>query len=382
MNDLQLALIGFGVFLVAAVWGYNFWQERKYRSQAEKMLPAGTSDVLMTGRAEADAGPVAATVVSVEADAVPREPTLDAPELASITAVEAPAAAAPVASDILPAVELPAEWADGRADCLIRIEFVDARPVADLWAEQADWSGRVDKPLQWLGLDEKAGRWRVLNAQDEGFVTQLAAALQLTDRRGAIGTAPLATFIEGIHRLARRFSGLADLPDPAEVLARAAELDAFCAAVDLQLSLHVMPRTGSIGDMVGARLAPVIATAGLQREGERLVAVDESGSESFSLTCQTALGDCAGRIDSLALTGLTFSLDVPRVEDGTAAFARMALLARQCAEALGGQLADAHGKPLADATLEAIRTRIDDLQTKMARMAIPAGSVRALRLFS
>lgn len=382
MNDLQLALIGFGVLLVAAVWGYNFWQERKYRKQAEKLLPPGTTDVLMAGREAADAGQ---DVVAAPAAAVPREPTLAAsPDLAPIAGIEtrAPVAATSFPADALPAAELPAEWADGRADCLIRIEFVDAQPVARLWAEQADWSTQVDKPLQWLGLDEKGGRWRVLHAQDRGLVAQLAVALQLTDRRGAVSSATLSTFIDGIQRLARRFSGLADLPDAVDVQARAAELDAFCAAVDLQLSLHVVPRTGSIGEMVGARLAPVIAAAGLQREGERLVAVDEGGNECFALTGQTAQGNCTGQIETTALTGLTFSLDVPRVEEGAAAFTRMVRLAQQCAEALGGQLADAHGKPLADGTLDAIRGRIDELQTKMARMAIPAGSVRALRLFS
>lgn len=379
MNDLQLALIGFGVLLVAAVWGYNFRQERKYRSQAETMLPPGSTDILMAGRQATDSADAADETVPSE----PREPTLGTepedslPDEAAVF-VSAPAPAAAAA----PVAELPAEWADGRADCLVRIEFVDAQPVAGLWAEQADWSELIDKPLQWLGLDGKSGRWRVLHAEDAGLVTQLAAALQLTDRRGTVGAAALGTFIDGIHRLARRFSGLVDLPDPAKVQARAAELDAFCAVVDLQLSLHVVPRPGSIGGMVGAKLAPVIAAAGLRREGDRLFAADENGNESFALICQTARGDGIDRIDSLVLTGLTFSLDVPRVEDGAVAFARMLQLALQCAGALGGQLADAHGQPLADATVDAIRARIDELQAKMARMAIPAGSVRALRLFS
>lgn len=378
MNDLQLALIGFGVFLVAAVWAYNFWQERKHRRQAEKVLPPGTADVLIAGRAEDGGAPDAAGAKV----AIPREPTIDAPAVFAIATEECSATPPPAAVEFHQSAELPAEWADGRVDCLVRIEFVAAQPVAGLWAEHANWSGQIDKPLQWLGFDEKTGRWRVLHAQDSGTVAQLAAALQLTDRRGAVSPAVLSAFIAGIHRLAHRFSGLADLPDAAEVQARAAELDAFCAAVDLQLSLHVVPRAGSIGKMVGARLAPVIVTAALQREGARLVAVDDSGNEAFSLTCQSALGDSAGRIDALALTSLTFSLDVPRVEEGTAAFTRMVGLARQCAEALGGQLVDTHGQPLAEATLDAIRDRIDELQTKMARMAIPAGSVRALRLFS
>lgn len=376
MNDLQLALIGLGVLLVAAVWGYNYWQERKYRQHAGKILPAGAEDVLMAGRT--------AAAPDAEADAVLREPTFGA---------EPDVDAAPEPADMPEPVDegdapepqvaaLPAEWADGRADCLARIEFVDAVPVAGLWTEKAGWSSQIDKPVQWLGLDEKSNRWRVLRPQDPGAVSQLAAALQLVDRKGMVSATTLAAFLEGIHQLAQRFSGLVELPTPAQVMARAGELDAFCAAVDLQLALHVVPRLGGSDTMSGARLQPVIAAAGLRQEGERLVAVDEGGAEAFALTCQTATGDHAARIEALAMTGLSFSLDVPRVEDGAAAFERMLALARQCADALGGQLADAHGNPLAEATLAAIRVRIEELQVKMARMAIPAGSLRALRLFS
>lgn len=378
MNDLQLALIGLGVLLVAAVWGYNYWQERKYRQHAGKILPAGAEDVLMAGRTAAAPDP------DPEVGAVLREPTFGA---------EPDVDAAPEPADMPEPVDegdapepqvaaLPAEWADGRADCLARIEFVDAVPVAGLWTEKAGWSQQIDKPVQWLGLDEKSNRWRVLRPQDPGAVSQLAAALQLVDRKGMVSATTLAAFLEGIHQLAQRFSGLVELPTPAQVMARAGELDAFCAAVDLQLALHVVPRPGSSDTMSGARLQPVIAAAGLRQEGERLVAVDEGGAEAFALTCQTATGDHAARIEALAMTGLSFSLDVPRVEDGAAAFERMLALARQCADALGGQLADAHGNPLAEATLAAIRVRIEELQVKMARMAIPAGSLRALRLFS
>jgi len=49
---------------------------------------------------------------------------------------------------------------------------------------------------------------------------------------------------------------------------------------------------------------------------------------------------------------------------------------------IGGEGVKAAGKPLPDATLAAIRARIDELQQKMAGLGVPAGSLRALRLFS
>lgn len=376
MSELQIALIGFGALLVTGVWGYNLWQERKHRRRAEAMLPTDRAapDVLMAGRAEEAPAERAEPVIDAPA-AVPREPTFAAP-------VDAPATPEAEAAEPAPAAPLPAEWADGRADCLLRVEFVDAVPGAELWAEQSAWSGRIDKPVQWLGLDAKSGRWRALLPQDQGAVTQLAAALQLVDRAGVVSEATLNEFLGGVHRLAQRFAGLVELPATAAVLARADELDAFCAGVDLQLALHVVPRQGSLNEMLGAKLRPVLEAGGLRLEGERYVAIDAAGAEVFSLVCRAATAFSPARLDAAALTDLLFSLDVPRVAAGAAGFERMIVCARQCAEALGGQLVDGHGKPLADATIDAIRARIDELQAKMAAMDIPAGGVRALRLFA
>lgn len=366
MSELQLALIILGVLLVAGVWGYNSWQERQYRRRAAQVLSADrvAPDVLMAGRPES--GARVEPGVSV---AVPREPAFTAGE-------NEPSGEPPAAN------EPPAEWADGRVDCLLRVEFVSAEPAAVLRSECHDWAALIDKPLQWLGLDGHSGRWRALLPQDPGMITQLAVALQLTDRRGPLSAETLARFVEGVHALAQRHAGLVELPDRQAVLDRAGTLDAFCAAVDLQLSLHVVPRPDGPPEMAGARLKPVLDAARLRLEGERFVAFAEDGTEMFGLGCEVTSEFAPSRLEALALTGLNFSLDVPRVAAGTAAYDRMLDCARAAVSALDGQLVDPHGKPLQEATLDAIRARIDELQRKMSAHAIPAGSLRALRLFS
>lgn len=373
MSDLQLALIGFGALLVAAVWGFNLWQERKHRRRAAEMLPHAGSDVLMQGR-EAEREEPAPFA------AVPQEPTFRHSEPAIAAAAEEDEAAEPAPLPTAP--PLPQEWADGRADCLLRVEFVNAVPVTGIWAEQSLWSRKIDKPLQWLGLDAKSGRWRALLPQDPGAVTQLAVALQLADRKGALGEAALTAFLGGMHALAQHFAGLVELPEAEAVLERARELDAFCAAVDLQLDLLIVAHAGAAAGLPGARLLPVLEACGLKREGERFVAADASGAELFALAGRTAEGALTADVETLAPASLLLSLDVPRVAEGAAAFDRMVACARQCAESLGAQLADAHGKPLADETVAAIRTRIVEMQARMVQVAVPAGSMRALRLFS
>jgi FtsZ-interacting cell division protein ZipA len=368
MNDLQIALIGLGAVLVAAVWAYNLWQSRKHRRQAETLFPqAQASDVLMAGREEVRSEP------GMGGPAVPLEPTF-AEEVVESTSEDDVSVTA--------LAPLPAEWADGTVDCLLRVEFVDAVPVTSLWAELANWSGAVGKPLQWLGLDARSNRWRSLLPQDPGSVSQLAAALQLVDRGGPVSEAALGTFLGGVHQLAQKFSGLVELPEQAPVLAHARELDTFCAALDLQLSLHVIPRQGSLNELVGATLKPLLETAGLRLEGERFVATDADGVETFSLACASATAFSLARLEAMSLTALNLNLDVPRVADGMGSFERMLGFARQCADALGGQVVDAHQHPLSDATVTAIRARIENLQGQMAQAGFPAGSVRALRLFS
>jgi hypothetical protein len=376
MSELQLALIGFGILLVAVVWGYNLLQSRKQRNLAKSVFPDAKPDVLMAGR-EVGTDPKNPSGATVSSQ---REPTFGTPAPAEDTPPSEIAIEIQDATRQVTAV--PAEWADASVDCLLRIEFVDAVPVANLWAERAGWSQLIDKPVQWLGLDERSGRWRTLLPQDPGAVAQVAVALQLVDRKGPVSEVTLAAFCDGIRQLAQHFSGLVELPETTPVLAAAHDLDAFCAAVDLQLALHVLPRQGSLNELSGAKLKPVIDASGLKPEGERFVALDGNGAEIFALTCQAASGFATVDVEAQSLTELTLSLDVPRVTDGAAAFDRMLDFARQGAIAVGGQLADANRNPLSDATSIALRARISELQAQMARNGIPAGDVRALRLFA
>lgn len=400
MSDLQIAMIVLGVALVVAVWFYNIWIERKHRQRAEQILPKPRADGLMARTAEKTEPGIAASDEDEAAittlrspreihpiPAASEEPSFMEPDLplepetGSIGAGEE--VDLPLDFDELEGeqrIPVPDEWGDGRADCLVRVEFVAPVPMAVLWEEHRDWSAGIDKPMQWLGLDTQTRYWRPLLPQDGGKIQQLAVALQLVDRQGAVGEATLVRFVDGLTRLAQRFVGQVEAPDLAQLLTRAHELDAFCASVDLQLSLHVLPEKAA--HMSGAQLKPLIDAAGLRLEGERHVAFYASDAEAYALICRSATSFPAGRVEDMDLIDLIFNLDVPRVATGAATFDRLIAFARECAATLGGQLADAHRKPLGDATVVVIRGRIEELQQRMTERGIPPGSVRALRLFS
>jgi hypothetical protein len=365
-NDLQLALVGVGVAVVAGVWGYNTWQERGHRQRAEKVFGGKQDDVLM-----ADAEPGSAGGEGNEAPR--REPTFETREAAS-AAREHPAAEAKSLHALPPAL------ADAVADCILRIEFVEAVSAPDLWAEQSGWVERLVKPLRWLAFDDEQATWRALGPHD-GHYSQVAVALQLADRGGAASAAEIAAFIEGSHQLAQRFSGLVDLPDHAEVLEHAQALDQFCASVDMQLGIGVM---GSSGGIPGTKLRGLAEASGLVLQDDGFFhAQAEDASTLFMLSNAGSELFNTDTLRTLTTMGVTLTLDVPRVVEGPAAFDRMMTLARQLADAVGGSLVDAaHKRPLDDAMIAAIRARIGDIQQRMRINQIPPGSVRALRLFS
>ncbi|NWG31000.1 MAG: hypothetical protein HXY29_05845 [Rhodocyclaceae bacterium] len=392
MKDLQIAMIVFGVVLVLAVWLYNRAQEKRYRARQRREAepPAASAPVEKTPAAGSESG------ASVRLPEERAEPSLSlppadagAPEPSFMDAdlpLEPEATSAAGEVDLLLDVEeasmpaVPAEWGDGSVDCLVRIEFAEPVPVRVLREECREGTGRIDKPVQWLGLDERTGHWRTLLPDDPGSIKHLAVALQLVDRLGAVSAQTLSAFVEDMTRLAQRFVGRIEVPETAALLERAQELDAFCASVDLQLTLHVLPK--NTAHLSGALLKPLLDRAGLRLEGERFVASNPDGSELFALICRSANAFPAERVAAMQLSELIFSLDVPRVAAGAQAFEHLLGFARQCAETLGGQLADAHRKPLPEATIAMIRSRIAELQSRMAERGILPGGVRALRLFA
>jgi FtsZ-interacting cell division protein ZipA len=85
---------------------------------------------------------------------------------------------------------------------------------------------------------------------------------------------------------------------------------------------------------------------------------------------------------NLQTHGLTFLLDVPHVKDGGHAFERMLSSARQFATTLDAALVNAQRAPISDAMVDGIRKKIHEIHEQMTLAGIPAGGVRALRLFS
>ncbi len=79
---------------------------------------------------------------------------------------------------------------------------------------------------------------------------------------------------------------------------------------------------------------------------------------------------------------LTLLLDVPCVAPERDGFGAMVKAARDLAMRLDATMVDDFEQPLVDATLDEIAGQVKEFYTEMEGADIPAGSTRALRLFS
>lgn len=279
----------------------------------------------------------------------------------------------------------PLELADEEIECVVHLQANELIAAPLFWDAQRKLLTRLAKRIRWSGLDENAGRWQLVQANDANSYRQLVAALQIVDRQGPLAADDLALYCDGLRQLISHYQARAIVPVVADVVARARALDEFCASVDWQLSLNLLHPDGQALSI--ASLRQIAEVVGLHPQARdhladgRLYALDSHGMTAYSLSL---LGGPSFSSDETATTalGLMLRLDVPRVEDGIAAFDRMLQLAQVINTRIGAVIVDEQRAPLKPEMLSMIRSKIVEFQQKMIARQIPPGSRRALRLYA
>jgi len=389
LSEFQLSLIGAGAIAVTAVWIYNIWQEYRYRKVAHKIFSGQQKDVLVQDEIAEDGAIDEEPSLQVQgsfqepargrSDGGRIEPVIRAREdIVDVAAdIGEPSPPKPTSSPSVPDEQM--------LDPMI--EFGMALPGVRIASELlAAWhGGKLDlrKPIRWLAEEGQSGQWMEL--VPNGSVIQPASyvSIQLADRQGAISRGELESFSQSIEAVGgvRPEYGAGTSRSLDEVLAQAQALDDICAAVDIQIAIHIVSRTGQV--FPGTKLKGLLEAGGLQlaadglfylldTDGQRLISVSNSGAVPFDVE----------EMKTSTTPDVTFWLDVPRVADGGRVFDTMVATARQLAAALDGMLVDDQHMPLADDILSSIRAKVVELQTQMSSHGLPAGGRRALRLFA
>ena len=363
-SELQIGLAALGVAAVASIVGYNKWQERKHRREAELAFKSEHRDVLL----EPNEGG-AATDERLE------------PSMVDGVRGDKPSAAAMRDAGLRKAMPRPPEQVDSRVDCIIRIESIEALDVPRLWVAQGEQLTGISKPVRWYGLDDGQNMWRELNAHSAGAYHWFCAAMQMVDRRGPISEADLMHFSGGVQRVAEQFLAVpAEVPSRGETLRNAAELDRFCAGVDVQIGINIVS-TGQ--PFAGTKIRALAESNGLViGDDGAFHACDDEGNSLFSLSNMEPNIFAADTMRNIVTNGMTLLIDVPRVANGVAAFDRMMRQSAQMAEALQGVVVDDNRAPLGPEAASMIRSQIQQFQAQMADGSMPAGGALAMRLFS
>lgn len=357
-SELQIALIGAGLAAVVLIVGYNKWQERKHRRDAERAFRSDHRDVLLEPRAEFDS-------------AARREPGIGDADEESRRFNEAPLKRA--------APELP-RLLDSRADCVIRLEAIEPLDVGAVWLMQAEQLAGLSKPVRWFGFNDTDNVWLPLGADSTGACHWFCAALQLVNRQGSIGETDFMRFTGGVQRVADAVMALPPgLPLRAETLNRATELDRFCADVDVQIGVNVVARDGQFE---GRDIQRVAERLGLRLAPDGIYHAVEGEASLFTLANLEAGPFTPERLKGMVTRGLTLVIDVPRVAAGGAAFDRMMRTANEVAAELGGDVVDDNRAPFGAEAAAIIRSQIEQFQARMDEVGMPAGGPLAQRLFA
>jgi hypothetical protein len=269
-----------------------------------------------------------------------------------------------------PPAELAESLVDPLIDCLIPLAL-EAPARGDKILPALQKLRRVgNKPIHFIGLAVN-GDWEPI--VHGGVYTKLQAGVQMATRATALNELEYSELVTRLRAVADEIQAEPEVPDMIEVMSEARTLHRFVAGHDAQLGVNLMSNGApwAITTLIGA-----LANQGFDvRPDGRFAMPDGAGGVLFTLTTNVTLGaDSTSR--------LTLLLDVPCVAPARDGFGAMAACAKAMVQRLDATIVDDSDQPLLDEALAAINGQVQEFYQEMDAADIPAGSTRALRLFS
>ena len=346
MSDLQVSLLIIGVIVVGGVTAFNWFQQWRLRRRLEDAFSDKHEDVLLredrarepAERVEPQLG--GALAADLQAAQAARGGGLSGQSGAAAAEHLATAAALP-----------PVPGFDPTIDYIVALdaaEPISAAGLADLHTRAAACGRRF-----WVaGFNFAAGEWEEAARLSGGRYAHLRVALQLVSRTGPVDLGALTALCAAAQDCAERFSATASCPDIEEALARARELDAFCAEVDIAIGVNVVAPSGAT--LAGTRIRGLAEAAGFKLEPDGVFHYrDDERRTLFTLDNHEPAPFLPEQVKHLSTSGVTLLLDVPRVARGHAALELMLGIGTQLAEELGGTLVDDNRVALTESSVRA-----------------------------
>lgn len=366
MTDLQASLIAIGSAIVVGVISYNKWQEYKAKKSVERAFSSSHDDVLMATNATAGTANERQEPVLDQEVSYLHEHALDDVGQALGQPVHQPrvATANPLHASTK---ELPV---DRLIDCAIPLAPEGSMRGEKILPTLQTLRHVGNKPVHYIGLRDD-GVWESIT--HGGAYTALLAGVQLANRSTALNELEYSELIMRLRQLGDELGAEPDVPDMSKVMVAARELHQFVNEFGAQLSVNV--QSNSAPWAINTLLAALERQGFDLRPDGRLVMSDGDSGILFSLSTNVTLA-------AETTMRLTLLLDVPCVAPSRNGFGAMIACAKSLAVRLDGTVVDDANQPLSEEALEEIATQVNAFYGDMEAAEIPAGSIRALRLFS
>jgi hypothetical protein len=350
--DLQLSLIAGGAVFVGAVFMYNKWQEHRARKSVERAFGSDQDDVLMRSGADAR-----------------HEPRFDSDSAEGYAPEQGPAGA-DLDETTAAAAEQATNLVDPLIDCLIPLALEIAVRGDKIMPVLQTLRHVGNKPIHYIGLHVN-GDWEPISRG--GVYTKLQVGVQMASRSTALNELEYSELVTRLRSLADEIGAEPEIPDMIEVMGEARTLHRFVAGHDAQLGVNLLSN--------GAPWAITALIGAFEKQGfdvrpdGRYVMPDGEGGFLFSLSTNVTLA-------AETTSRLTLLLDVPCVAPARDGFGAMLACARLFATRLDASIVDDSNQPLLEPALAEINGQVLDFYREMEAADIPAGSKRAMRLFS
>jgi hypothetical protein len=240
----------------------------------------------------------------------------------------------------------------------------------------------ASKPVRWLGQRNHHNSWEeIALASPSSEFVKLAACIQLADRNGPLRLDEINAFCDTVQAVAANLYAVMDCPDKQAALSKAAELDLFCADVDVLIGVNIISKDGT--PFAGTKLRGLAEPAGMRLMPDGLFHYfNDQGADLFALGNLEPTPFSAEGMKHLATHGVTFIFDVPKAVGGVQAFNQMLLAARQFTGPLSALMVDDNRKELSDAGIDKIRQQLAAIYATMEQHRIQPGGSQASRLFA
>lgn len=355
MSPLQLSLLVVGVLVVAGVYAFNWWSNRK-------LLPR-RAELNRQGVPAADDG---------------LEPWLDEP--LTDKSKQASPMDSPSPPPRAPKTLRPMQVLDSRIDAMVSLEL-EAPVSGEAVLAAAPTTRRIgSKPFYIEGLELESGTWELTRPSHR--YSALRAGLQMANRSGPLNEIEFSEFVVKLQEFADTMHAEPDFPDMRTEVAKARELDQFASRHDAQLSFLLNAQRAAWSPGYLTQHAAKLGFVPGALPGRLVLPATEAGAAPvlvLSFETQAALADDP----SLAILRVfQLSLDIPNVNRSEEPFAQLRHVALTLCERMEGTLTDDNGTPVSPEALDRIGADIDKLNALMEQYQLPAGSPVCRRLFS